>query len=270
MLSEQPEKEQEKKKETEKKAEEKPVKEFIKAKPTALSYSMIAKRLSESEAVRTLFFEAEQLLNRPLGNGDKSSLLLLYDYYGLPVEVILTICEFARTHGKANNMNYIYTIGADWSSREIDSLERADEELKQIEKADSYWNEFAAHAKIRASKPTTPQSKYLRIWIDEWHFPMSVIVLAFDEMSANTDKISFPYMNKVLASWHKNGVKTPQDVDEQRKKFIEQKEKKYTPSPYGKSSTAKTEHSQPASYDIDRAEERSNTIIPTFKKREKR
>ncbi|MBR2075705.1 MAG: DnaD domain protein, partial [Fibrobacter sp.] len=35
-----------------------------------------------------------------------------------------------------------------------------------------------------------------------------MIYLAYEEMANHTDKISFPYMNKVLANWHEAGIKT--------------------------------------------------------------
>ena len=42
-------------------------------------------------------------LGRTIGTGDQSSLILLHDYYGLPIEVILCICEYAGTKGKSAN-----------------------------------------------------------------------------------------------------------------------------------------------------------------------
>ena len=114
------------------KAPESPARVFAEAKPTRLRRDQIAARIAEAPEVGFLFTEAQARLGRTIGDGDQSSLLLLHDYYGLPVEVILAICEYARTHGKANNMSYIYTVGLDWSKREIDTLERADEELRHL------------------------------------------------------------------------------------------------------------------------------------------
>ena len=254
-------------------AEAAPAKVFAQVKPTRLRRDEIARRTVESPEVGFLFTEAQARLGRTIGDGDQSSLLLLHDYYGLPVEVILAICEYAKTHGKANNMNYIYTVGMDWSKREIDNLERADEELRLLESIHARWGEFCQATGMRAAKPTAAQAKLFGVWIDEWHFPMSVIALAFEEMSKNTaGKISFPYINKVLANWHMHGVQTPEAVSEEQKRFNEKKEQAAAEKSKGYNARTKPAetYSQPASYDIDLAEQKAKTSVPKLVKKEKR
>ena len=254
-------------------APEAPAKVFTAAKPTRLRRDEIAARIVESPEVSILFTEAQARLGRTIGDGDQSSLLLLHDYYGLPVEVILAICEYARTHGKASNMSYIYSVGMDWSKREIDTIERADEELRHLESIHSRWGEFCATTGLRAGKPTASQAKYIGIWLDEWHFPMSVIALAYEEMSKNTaGKVSFQYINKVLANWHMNGVQTPEAVVDEQKRFNEKKEKAAAERSKGYNAKAKPaeQYDQPASYDLARAEQKAKTSVPKLVKKEKR
>lgn len=239
--------------------------------PSRLTYDQILARTDESESVRILLNEAQLRLGRTIGTGDMSSLVLLHDYYGLPVEVILSICEFAAQKGKSSNMNYIYKIGADWSSREIDTLERADEELKAIERTNTLWAEFAAAVRLPASKPTTQQEKYLSQWHGEWGFSVAMLSLAFEEMRNNTDKTSFPYMHKVLSAWHMKGIKTPEAAQQEKEDFRASQEKKILEKASGK---GKAEKSVPvpdpdASYDIKRAEARAKASVPKLKKRER-
>ena len=255
------------------KTPDKPAKIYAEAKPTRLRRDQIAARLGESQEVRFLFTEAQEILSRTIGDADLSSLLLLHDYYGLPVEVILSICKYAQKNGKSNNISYIYTVGMDWSKREIDTIERADEELRLLESVHSRCGEFCEATGMRAGKPTAAQAKYFAVWLDEWHFPMSVIALAFEEMSRNTaGKVSFPYINKVLANWHMHGVQTPEDVADEQKRFNEKKEKAAAERSKGYNAKAKPaeEYAQPASYDIARAEQKARTSVPKLVKKEKR
>ncbi len=252
---------------------DKPARVYADAKPTRLRRDQIAARIVESPEVGFLFTEAQTRLGRTIGDGDQSSLLLLHDYYGLPVEVILAICEYAKTHGKANNMSYIYTVGMDWSKREIDTIERADEELRLLESVHSRWGEFCDATGMRKGKPTAAQAKYFAVWLDEWHFPMSVIALAFEEMSRNTaGKISFPYINKVLANWHMHGVQTPEAVAQEQKRFAKKQEQAAAQKAKGYNAKTKPaeKYAQPASYDIDRAEQKAKTSVPKLVKKEKR
>lgn len=240
--------------------------------PSKLTYNEICTRITESADVRLLLNEAQMKLGRTIGTGDQSSLILLHDYYGLPVEVILTICEYARTKGKSTNTNYIYKIGVDWSMREIDTIERADEELKNIEKVNSLWAEFSVSAGIRDTKPTSSQEKYLSQWSGEWKFNVPMLVLAFEEMKTHTGKISYSYMHKVLSAWHNKGIDTPEKVVEQQEKFMKEKEQKAYEKSSLKNRASKT-NTQPetdASYDIERAEQLAKTSVPKVIKREKR
>ena len=252
-----------------------PEKEVVRLKPQKPTYDMICKRTEESEAVRFLFAEAQLKLNRTIGTADQASLLLLHDYYGLPVEVILTICEYASSHGKANNISYIYTVGVDWSRREIDTLELADAEFSKMEAANARWEEFRRQTGIRNRTPTKPQLKYFTVWTDEWHFPTETLLAAFRPMSKNTGDVSFPYMHKILSDWHKNGVTDAESAEAEIRRFTEKMDaaaaKRAKPSPYGlRSAPEQKEEDRPASYDIEKAMLESQTTVPKVRKREKR
>lgn len=248
------------------------------AMPGRLSYDIICKRINESENVRTLFSQAQTRLGRTIGTGDQSSLLLLHDYFGLPVEVILALCEYASVSGKGGNMNYIYTLGVDWSKREIDTLEEADEEFKRIQAIDKNWAPFCKITGIKKKKPTAAQSKFLSVWIDRFHFTMEMLSCAYDEMSKHTDEMSFPYMNKILTQWYNAGVDTPEKVRLHEEEFTENKvkavaerakKKKDAPSAAGGSGSSASSGT-PASYDIEKAQQKAKASVPTLKKKEKR
>ena len=251
-----------------------PEKETIRVKPTKPTYAMICQRMKESEAVRFLFAEAQLRLGRTIGTADQASLLLLHDYYGLPVEVILTICEYASSHGKANNISYIYTVGVDWSRREIDTLELADAEFSKMETVNARWEEFRRRTGVKNRTPTKPQLKYFTVWTDEWHFPTEVLLAAFEQMSKNTADVSFPYMHKILSDWHKNGVTSAEAAEAAIRQFAEEKDaaaaKKAKPSPYGVRSVPQQPEDRPASYDIEKAMREMQTTVPKVRKKEKR
>lgn len=242
-------------------------------KPGMLTHQQICARLSESPEIGGLFREAQEKLGRTIGTADQSALLNLHDYYGLPSEVILALCEYAATHGKSGNINYIFTMGADWSNREIDSFEAADEELRKLEHISAVWPDFCRLTGIKTNHPTAAQHKYLDIWTLEWKFSLTMLSEAFNEMSRHTESVSFPYMNKILAGWHSAGIKTPEQAEEAKKKYEQEKESRQLKktdkkSPYGV--RGQVESQQPASYDIEKATEYMNTTVPKYKKKEKR
>ena len=165
-----------------------PEKAVVVEKPNLPSYDMICKRVAESDEVRVLFSEAQGKLGRTIGTADQSRLLMLLDYYGLPVEVILTVCEYARAHKQTTAQ--IYSMGIDWAKREIDTLEAADEELKRLESVNTLWFAFAERTGIRLPKLSAAQRKYFATWKTDWRFSDEMITLAFDEMKKNTEAVS--------------------------------------------------------------------------------
>ncbi len=177
-------------------------------KPTV---EQIVARGDESEEVRFLFNEAQMRMGKTIGHDGQAVLLMMHDTYGLPVEVIVTIIEYCVSVGKTS-MAYISKIGKDWGEREIDSLEKADEMISELKTADKVWKDFCARTGISTPRATAAQMKYLNSWINEYHFSMDMIYLAYEEAANNIQKVSFPYMDKVLKNWFNDGLKTQADV----------------------------------------------------------
>ena len=100
------------------------------------------------------YAEAQQKLGRTIGYDGQSTLLMIHDQYGLPVEVILMILEYAASQGKTS-MAYIAKMGRDWGEREIDTLEKAEEQLTRLRTGQSLWNQLKALTGIhtRAQPP---------------------------------------------------------------------------------------------------------------------
>ena len=205
-------------------------------RPTA---EQIARRGSESAEIAFLFNEAQKKLGRTIGYDSQSALLMIHDAYGLPVEVILMLIEYCVSIGKAG-MNYIAATARNWSEKEIDSIEKADEKIKSLRQCEQLWKELCELTGIATPRPTAVQSEFLHKWSHTFGYAMNMIFLAYEEMANHTDKISFAYMNKVLENWHEAGVRSPEDVDRLKQEKAAAKTKP----------KAKTEGRAP-SYDLD-------------------
>lgn len=196
------------KKETPKVNNTKFLPEIEAVKPTV---EQIVARGDESEEIRFLFQEAQMRLGKTIGHDGQAVLLMMHDAYGLPVEVIVTIIEYCVSVGKTST-SYIAKIGKDWGEREIDTLEKADEVISELKASDEMWGEFRIRTGISTPRPTSAQMKYLNRWKNEFKFSMEMILLAYEETANNIQKMSFPYMDKILKNWFEEGLKTPHEV----------------------------------------------------------
>lgn len=239
--------------------------------PSKPTHEQISKRLNESAELRELFSEVQTALGRLLGTGDQAALLLLFDYYGLKTEVLLMLCEYARSIGKASNLNYIYTVGADWSSREIDTLERADEEITRLRSVNASWTQLCALTGMKHPTPTKNQQKYLSCWLEDWHFSLPMIALAYEKMQEHKEGVDFRYLNGILKNWNTKGIRTPEQIEQEERDFREKaspKEEKTAP----KRPNANTRNGipdTPASYDLNEAEQQARQSVPVLRKRKR-
>lgn len=226
------------------KEEKKPEIPAVSVAPSKPSSKEILERIEESPEIGHLFNEAQQMLGKTIGYDGQCTLLLLHDHYGLPTEVLFMMIDYCVSIGKSNYA-YLEAVGRDWGTREIDTLDKAAEQITILKKSNAVWKEFAQNAGITNPRPTVKQTEYLRRWSSEWKFGINMIILAYEEMANHTSKLSMAYIDKILMNWHTNGYKTPADVE---KAAAEQKDKK---------PAAKTKSGVEASYDLDKFKEQS-------------
>lgn len=233
--------------------EPKELEKIVITKPTS---EQIMKRAKESAEIRFMFNEAQQKLGRTIGYDSQATLLMIHDSYGLPVEVLLMLIEYCVSIGKSS-IGYIAKVAKDWGEREIDTLEKADEQIQGLRRCEGLWKRFCELTGIRTPRPTASQSAYLRKWNSEYGFGIELIYSAYEEMANHTDRISFQYMNKILQNWYESGYKTAEDIENGKAQRLMQKQ--------GKSKPAASQGYE-ASYDIDEYDRRSMTQPLIYKK----
>lgn len=84
--------------------------------------------------------------------------------------------------------------------------------------------------------------------------------LAYEQMAEHCQKMSFPYMNKVLESWHTNGIKTSSDVE---------KANKPVSSPNSPQNKSKANAGHASSYDLNEFNRNAMQKPIVYKKKNK-
>ena len=219
----------------------------------------IARRLAESPEIGNMFNEVQEVFGRTLGYDGQSNLLMLHDHYGLPAEVIVMLCGYAKTIGKQGALAYIVQMGKSWAEEGVTDFESASRKIARMENAEKIWSEFRTLTGIENPKPTSKQAQFLEVWINDFCYGIDVIYYSYEKTVEKKGKISFSYMNGVLRSWHESGYKTITEIDRASEEFATGVQKK-TEKP-------KTEGTKKPSYDIELAMKRSLAIDPTKTKR---
>ncbi len=180
------------------------------SKPTQ---RQIAQRITEEPELSVIYGEAQKILGT-FGYDTQALILMIYDYYGFPPEVIITLLQHQKQLGKASSAA-IKSTAEDWAKRGIDSLELVEKELLALEKIKNVYIEIKAAAGLTAEVPTPRIKTLLRDWAVEREISTELILFALQE-SGN----SFPEANKLIKKWSLAGVTKPEQVNQRKSRNI--------------------------------------------------
>ncbi len=180
--------------------------------------SYLAKRAKESDAIRTLLQEAEAALGI-LSPAMTSVLLASCDDYGLPVEVVLMLVNYAKGIGKTGAA-YLDAVARDWAESGVFTLEAAEAKLQELSEKRLAWGKVSAAAGLPKRSPTKKEEEAAYRWVYQWKFTQDMLAAAYERCADHTGKFSAAYMDKVLTRWQKEGIQNPGQLarEEQRKK----------------------------------------------------
>ncbi len=180
----------------------------------------IANRVKTSRDINFLIQEAQIILGRPLSNGDLSSLIILHDNEGLPVDVITMLLQYAVSVGKSG-MRYIEKMGASWAEQGIDNLEKAEKKIAQLNKISLNWKKFESIIGIDHRAPTAREEEAVMRWISDWNYSSDLIKEAYDRCVNANGKYILKYMDSIIKRWHTQGIFTIEQaiMENNRRKF---------------------------------------------------
>lgn len=158
----------------------------------------------KNQVLSGMFYQAESILGHLLSGNEMELLYSFYDWLGLPCEVIVMLLNYAVSHGKTGK-RYLETVAIDWADKAIDTFEKAEEYIKHLEESEKAERKICAVLGIYDRALTQTEKKYITAWSD-MKLDIKLVELAYDRTVTNTGKLSYSYMNKILASWQSEGL----------------------------------------------------------------
>lgn len=176
-----------------------------------------ADALSENSQLADMCSYAQDVLGKTLSSQEASTLYWFYDTLGFEPEVILMLLEYCVSKDK-RNMNYIEKVAIGWHEKGIRTIEQVDAFLKREADKGDYINVIRKIMGIDRTFSKT-ETDYLFKWRDEYNMSEEMVALAYEYCVIQISKISFQYMDKILERWHKNGIYTVAEAEEDNEKF---------------------------------------------------
>ncbi len=179
----------------------------------------VAEALEGNEEFRRLSAEVERRLGKRLTTPDISALLGLYDYLGLPADVIyLLVCHCAERlarrfgEGRRPTLRQIEREGYAWARRGIDSQAAAAEYLREYARRQGVLPQYMRVLRLGDRPPADSEEKYLLQW-QEWGFSPEAVALAYDKTVLKCHELKWSYCNGILRRWHEAGLRTVEEIE---------------------------------------------------------
>ena len=176
-------------------------------------------RALEGQEFSALTKAVEDKLGKPLTTPDVAILLGLYDQLGFSPDVIYLLVSFCveqglQRYGKGRkpNMRQIEKEGYIWYRLGLMDQESAAAYIKKRQKQQEALPRMMRLLRLDDRKPSLTEEKYLLSWID-MGFEDGAIEQAYDKTVIQCKELRWPYMNKILESWHKAGLHTLSQIE---------------------------------------------------------
>ncbi len=186
----------------------------------------IENRVKEEDELRYLLQSLQQIYKRPINYKEQCSFINFYEFYRMPINVILLLTDFCVSAGK-ESVYYIEKIIADWTENSINTYELAENEIIKMTDRTTFENKVKSALSLHFN--LTPKQKNM---IEKWNnlnISLDMIVFASEKCIDQNNKISFPYIDKILLNWAELAYKKREDVpvNSSHKKKKEESENSY-------------------------------------------
>ncbi len=149
----------------------------------------------------------ETFLNRPVKPVEVQLLIYLFDTLHFSKDLILHLYDYCISLGKSN-VKYIQAVALSWAENHVTTPEQAQKF------STDYSSVHTAISKALGLNRTlaSVECQYVKRWHDEWKLDLSVILEACDRTLLAIQRPDFKYIDGILKNWHKEHVRSLQDV----------------------------------------------------------
>lgn len=198
--------------------------------PPSYTEEDVTQALGGSGEFRLLVGEVQRTLGRILTTEELKILLSFLHYLDLPPEVVsMLVCyckERLRRKGSSRNpsLRMIEKEAYTWAEQGVTTLEEAAAYLQTQNARNTRLAELMRLLQISGRSLTPAEERYAQAWL-ELDFDSEALQMAYEKTCLNTGGLKWPYMNKILLSWHQQGLHTGAQVRGGDKKPASQRQR---------------------------------------------
>lgn len=178
----------------------------------------VAKDIADSDALSDMMNLCQDIFGRILVTGEMESIYWFYDGLGFSPEAILLLLEHCISRGKTN-MKYIEKVALSWSEKGAVDADKVCEIIKAEEEKNGYLYSLRKVMGIADRALSQSEEKYLLKWRNDMAMSEEMVALSYEYCIIQTARLSFPYMDKIIERWFKEGIHDIASAEEDNRKF---------------------------------------------------
>lgn len=175
-----------------------------------------------NNSIKDMLQEIEKLLGRPLSPKEMSTYIGWEKDLSFSLEMILLLIQYCISKGKTD-YRYFEKVALAWFDANIKTIEDAQLFIKRHEDKWIKYRKILSYLGIKDADIMKPQEDMLNKWVNQYQFSVEVIYKACEICFERLNRADFKYIDGILNSWHKDSIKSLEDVAAKDSKKISYK-----------------------------------------------
>lgn len=180
-----------------------------------LSPAEINALLRQDKQFAALTAELETARGDVLSPSEREILAYLYGSLELSPDYLLVAAAYCRKKGK-KKLSYLEKMVAGWLEEGTDTYEKAEEKILRLTRQEDDEHRIRRLFGLPERALTAKEKACVERWCGEYMTPETLLKLAYDRTVEATGKVSFAYMDKILAAWAAKGITTAEAAEAER------------------------------------------------------
>ncbi|WP_027625473.1 DnaD domain protein [Clostridium lundense] len=170
-----------------------------------------------NNSTKDMLQDIEKLLGRPLSTKEMTMYIGWIKDFNFPPEIILLLIQYCVSKGKTD-CRYIETIAIAWYDAKIKTVADAQSFIKKHEDKWTNIRKILNYIGIKDAEIMKPQEDMLTKWLSTYNFSLEIIFKACEICFQRINKADFRYIDGILNSWYKEGLKNLEDIEKKDNK----------------------------------------------------
>ena len=191
------------------------------------SVENLAAIIEGNKSLSDMFMLSQEILGKTITEKEMETIYWFYSDLNMTPEIILLLLEYCVSKGK-NRMSYIEKVAISWNEMGLNTSESVALYIKNEEQKTGFLYSIRKLMGIADRSLSQIEEKYLTKWHEDLKMSEEMIALAYEYCIIQTAKLSFPYMDKIITRWSKEGISTITEAEEDNRKFKNRREQSGT------------------------------------------